>query len=82
MLPQTVAEAYRVAETGDGPHEISEAAYWDALECMPPIYGDNGHQWVSEASYHRGGRAIALEYWQEGARYFCRLSAVPKGVLL
>jgi hypothetical protein len=80
--PDTVAECYRRAETGEGPHEITEAAYWECLECMPPVYGPNGRKWIGEASDHRNGRAIALEYWQERDRYFCRLSMVPEGAAL
>ena len=96
-LPATCAEAYRAAECTWGTpaaHEISEAAYYECLEVLPPIYGRSeggglhgnkrhGRFWISEPTSHEARGAICLECWCEGGGenefYFCRYSVARSG---
>lgn len=53
--------------------EVTEAVYWDQLECLPPIRMNGnafmvGEPWDSDA---RGN--IYSTFVQVGQRYFCRM---------
>lgn len=87
---ETLHDACVLAETTCGQmsevHEITEEAYWEALEVLPPIYNNKkrGGFWVSEPYCHdTNGRPICLECWQDqDSKYYCRYSAVPAGTRL
>jgi hypothetical protein len=85
-IATTLSEAADAAKGtlgGNESHEITYEAYIEALEILPPVYGEQtetqrGRFWLGEAHDHdRNGRAICLECWEERktGRYFCRLSA-------
>lgn len=79
---KSLGEAYRAAIYARGVPvviEIDQEIYCEALGCVPPVYGDNGHWWVGEYyDFDRQGRPTSLECWNDGDRYFCRLSAVTR----
>jgi hypothetical protein len=87
-VASTICEAYaRAKETycTEDAHEITEEAYFEALEVLPPVYGkqtdtQRGRFWVGEPYSHQGEAAVSLECWEQRGntgRYFCRLSVCP-----
>ena len=87
MIAKTLSEAYRMAERTIGeptPYEVSDDAYMEGLEVLPPIYGKRRF-WVGELWDHADGPR-SLELWVTGegkdARCWCRISKVEPNAKL
>lgn len=51
--------------------EISEAIYWNLLECLPPKIYHGSYFEVGEPNHHDNkGMAVHRACWKEGGKYF------------
>lgn len=79
-----ISEVYRLAESVKLSSlwvEMTEGAYYECLEVLPPIYGD-GCFYISEMhSTDSHGREVSLEVKVADGRFFGRLAVVPERLL-
>lgn len=68
-----------IADAPDVWAQISEEAYWEALEILPPIYFPRGFA-VSEPSCHNAeGRPVYLLVRTISGQHFARYGTLPGG---